>query len=69
MSQLWLCLLQLTYTIMYGKYTVRGKSKMQYNSLHGEIKISVVNDEHNAAQEIQIDVTNYVERTDLVLLG
>ena len=54
---------------MYGKYTVRGKSKMQYNSLHGEIKISVVNDEHNAAQEIQIDVTNYVECTDLVLLG
>jgi hypothetical protein len=39
------------------------------NSLYGEIKILVVSDECNAAQELQINATNYVERTDLVLLG
>jgi hypothetical protein len=50
-------------------YSPRGKSKMQHISLQGEIKILVVHDKRNAAQEIQIDVTHYVERTDLVLLG
>jgi hypothetical protein len=35
----------------------------------GEIKILVVNNEHNAALKILIDVTNYVEWIDLILLG
>jgi len=50
-------------------YSPRGKAKMQHISLQGEIKILVVHDKCNAAQEIQIDVTHYVEHTDLVLLG
>jgi len=54
---------------MHVKYTVWEASPRYNTTLYGGNKNLVVNNECNAALEILINVANYVEQTDLILLG